>query len=146
MPKRQDHFDQATHNDRFAAVLVDSSDGPFDWAVTVTFYAALHYLESWLVGRGVSVTREAAAKGNLSPHSLRINKATAMLPLDIAMIYTTLRQQSELARYLTTTATASGGRGPELTLPQLPNTYYSQTSAKQLYEELQKFKSHLASK
>jgi hypothetical protein len=142
MPDKQAHLAQATHNNGFAKSLVDDGNGPHDWAVTVTFYAALHYFECWLVGRGFDILGEAKRKRS-SPHTVRMEKARDYLPDDIATIYRTLRQQSELARYLTTTLTARGGRGHEIALPNLPRDYYTQNAAEQFYEDLQEFKKHL---
>ena len=40
------HLEQAQHNERFLATL-DPASTPFrDWAVTIIFYAALHYLRA----------------------------------------------------------------------------------------------------
>lgn len=142
MPDKRSHLAQANHNDQFARKLVNNGEGPHDWAVTVTFYAALHYLESWLIGRGVDVVAEARTKGRISPHTVRVEKAKLLLAPDKAIIFTQLRQQSELARYLTTTRSTSGGSGPEITLPDPPNNYF-EFSAKRYYEELEKFKESL---
>jgi len=138
MPDRQAHLAQATHNDEFAKSLVDNSDGPHDWAVTVIFYAALHYFEYWLLGNGIDVLGEARRKKR-SPHTIRREKARDHLPDEMAGIYRMLRQQSELARYLTT---RDGRR--ELSLPSLPSEYFSQNSAGRYYEDLERLKTYFS--
>lgn len=46
MPSKDDHLKQAQHNEQLADTL---SKGTYvDWAVTVLFYAALHYVDSIL--------------------------------------------------------------------------------------------------
>src|SRR5437762_2448334 len=45
MPGTQDHLDQAQHNEQFFAKIDPSVNG--DWAVTVLFYAALHYVDAY---------------------------------------------------------------------------------------------------
>ena len=45
MSSVQEHRDKAEHNE----FLCDELDNPFwDWAVTATFYAAVHYVEAYL--------------------------------------------------------------------------------------------------
>lgn len=85
---------------------------------------------------------EARTRNRTSPHTVRVEKAKLLLAPDKAVIFTKLRQQSELARYLTTSRTTSGGSGPEISLPDSPNNYF-EFSAKRYYEELEKFKESL---
>lgn len=51
MPDVREHLQQASHNETFfSQINVDSYS---DWAVTVLFYAALHYLDAYLAKQGV---------------------------------------------------------------------------------------------
>ena len=50
MPTGQKHRAQAEHNQFF----VDELDNPFwDWAATGTFYAAVHYVDGFLISKGI---------------------------------------------------------------------------------------------
>ncbi len=50
MPTAKEHRAQAEHNEFFVATL----QNPFwDWAVTATFYAALHYVDAFLMTKGI---------------------------------------------------------------------------------------------
>lgn len=47
-PSVQDHIDQATKNERLLSWLRE--DDQFrDWVITVAFYAALHYVDAYLL-------------------------------------------------------------------------------------------------
>jgi hypothetical protein len=137
MPDWRAHLAQATHNEQFARSLVQSSNGPYDWAVTVTFYAALHHFDCWLLKTGVNVLQEAKAK-NRSPHVIRGQKARDNLPPPMSAIYRTLRQQSELARYLTTTDQSNG----QMSLPSPPPQYFTQTNTARFFTDLEALKAH----
>ena len=50
MPTPQQHRIQADHNEFFVSQL----ENPFwDWAVTGTFYAAVHYIDGYLITKGI---------------------------------------------------------------------------------------------
>jgi hypothetical protein len=46
VPDEATHLGQARHNEGFFGKIDHSQDG--DWAVTVLFYAALHYVDAYL--------------------------------------------------------------------------------------------------
>ena len=142
MPDEQAHLAQARHNADFAKSLVDNSDGPHDWAVTVTFYAALHFLEGWLIQQNIDVVAEAR-RNHVSPHRFRSDQAKKLLPKEMAVIYTKLQRHSQLARYLTTNLTNKGNYGPESSLPSPPAEYYKKGAAETLYGNLSELKAHL---
>jgi hypothetical protein len=50
LPDVRVHLQQAQHNEAFFAAIDVNSYG--DWAVTVLFYAALHYIDAYLAQRG----------------------------------------------------------------------------------------------
>lgn len=50
MPGVQVHLDQAGHNETFFSRIDVGSFS--DWAVTVLFYSALHYIDAYLAARG----------------------------------------------------------------------------------------------
>jgi hypothetical protein len=50
LPTGPQHRAQAEHNEFF----VDQLDNPFwDWAVTGTFYTAVHYVDGYLISKGL---------------------------------------------------------------------------------------------
>jgi uncharacterized protein (UPF0332 family) len=54
LPTPKEHREQAEHNEFFVSGL----DNPFwDWAVAGTFYAALHYVDSFLMMKGIDPPR-----------------------------------------------------------------------------------------
>lgn len=88
MATKDEHLAKAKHNEAFVAALAD----PFwDWAVTVTFYAALHYVMAFL-----------ATKADHPPtHQVRnshIHRDRVLRPIYID--YRELQNESEDARYL----------------------------------------------
>lgn len=129
MPSASDHLAQAQSNDAFSERLVQS-EGPHDWAVTVSFYAALHYFEHWLIKkRNVSVLQESRSKGK-SMHSYRDVMAKKYLPEGQAAQYIYLRQQSELARYFSTASKA------DETLSQPPFKYFDSFNSGRIRQEM----------
>lgn len=56
MPTSKEHREKAEHNEFFVSGL----DNPFwDWAVTGTFYEALHYVDGFLITKGVDAPRHS---------------------------------------------------------------------------------------
>jgi len=90
MPARDDHLDQARHNEQFYAVVDKSAFK--DWAITVLFYTGLHYIDAFL-----------AQRANLHPpvHKIRDNMVTRVAELrPIAPDYFALKNGSFNARYM----------------------------------------------
>jgi hypothetical protein len=85
----KDHRTKAEHNENFAATL----SSPFhDWAVTVIFYAAVHYIEAYFA--------KEKPPYHSPNHPLRdsaIGKTAFLKP--IWKDYRELKNQSGLARY-----------------------------------------------
>ena len=51
MSSKKDHLAKAEHDERFVEFVGSAS--PFlDWAITATFYAALHYVEAYFASVG----------------------------------------------------------------------------------------------
>jgi hypothetical protein len=48
MPTQQQHLSQAKHNENFVKSFDLDSTSYLDWVVTGIYYAALHYIESYL--------------------------------------------------------------------------------------------------
>jgi hypothetical protein len=50
LPLKEEHLEQASHNEKLAVVL--SKGAFYDWTITTYFYAALHYMDSVLAVAG----------------------------------------------------------------------------------------------
>lgn len=53
MPRRDQHLARAEENESLAWSLDQESEVCRDWAVTMFFYAALHYIDAFLAGKGL---------------------------------------------------------------------------------------------
>jgi uncharacterized protein (UPF0332 family) len=90
MPARDNHLHQAQHNEAFVVSLNLDSTDYLDWAVTGIFYAALHYIESFLATQNIHSSTHASRdrvfqqQQNLKP---------------IYNQYRILKTRSESARY-----------------------------------------------
>ena len=87
MPTPQEHRSQAEQNEFFVSQL----DNPFwDWAVTGTFYEALHYVDAFLKTKGIDPPRHAD-RNNEVEKDATLSK--------VWMEYKQLYDDSKLARY-----------------------------------------------
>jgi hypothetical protein len=84
---KQEHVERAEHNE----FLIKTLNNPFwDWAVTATFYAALHYIEAYLSTRPY----------HSSNHEKRDNKIQTDSNLKpLWSVYRELKNESKDARY-----------------------------------------------
>jgi hypothetical protein len=83
----QRHREQAEHNEFF----VESLNNPFwDWAVVGTFYEALHYVDGFLMTKGVDPPRQAERNSIVATDSTLVK---------IWPEYQQLYNDSKLARY-----------------------------------------------
>lgn len=89
------HRRQALHNEATARFLLPLHH---DWAVTATFYAALHHFESWLFSRPEKHS-ETVSLGGVPVHAWRKNYLQRHLP-NAYQAYSFLYQRSQEARYL----------------------------------------------
>ncbi len=96
MSDEKAHLTQARHNTLLAEQL--AVDMVYkDWVITVTFYAAVHYVEAALGKRfgwhGENVTDD-------SPHSARLKKLKEKYSLDCWKAFRGLYEASKDVRYL----------------------------------------------
>ncbi len=86
-PSRQDHINQAVHNEALSRSLQAGSYT--DWAVTALFYAALHLLDAVL-----------SPQGRLKSHPKRVNFVFSSPDFSsVAAHYQELLDRSQDARY-----------------------------------------------
>lgn len=89
MPDTRVHLNQADHNERF----FDSFDRTTysDWAITVLFYAALHYVDAFLAHAGFTYPGGHPTRDGL------VNSVTQLRT--ISSEYFRLKNRSSSARY-----------------------------------------------
>lgn len=94
MPTKEQHLQQARHNEAFLATF-DLATSPYlDWAATAAFYAALHYLRSLMSGYGY---RNISGYGDMDKAFERLS----ILKRNPAVhdSYRQLKDDSRVARY-----------------------------------------------
>lgn len=107
------HLAQAKHNEALATKLL--SEPPYhDWAITAAFYAAVHYVETWLFDRREQHTETSIPvrdDGEFA-HTAHVwrEKLVERLGPDAHKAFRKLRANSEQARYLSLRAGASGSQ------------------------------------
>jgi len=90
-----DHFEQARQNLALAERLLDGGAGhppSVQWAVTMAFYCAVHYMQGYLLNRGYD-PRNHGERGAL------IASPSIGIPVDVQQAYFWLKNRSERARY-----------------------------------------------
>jgi hypothetical protein len=106
MPSEQSHREQAQYNEEAALSIRDTSP---DWAVTMCFYAALHWVECYAKRRGDDL--EQRYQGSSSPHDRLLAYAFDIAKnrqyRDVSKAYQDLKNASQIARYLTDIKTNS---------------------------------------
>ena len=91
MPDENAHSRQAVHNREFIDFLDIDCTNYLDWVVTAIFYAAVHYIESFLARYGAHPIS----------HGNRCNAMSRFAPLKpVFKDYSDLHFQSERSRYL----------------------------------------------
>lgn len=106
MPSEQSHREQAEYNEEAAHNIRDTAP---DWAVTMCFYAALHWVECYAKVQGDDL--EQKYQGCLSPHDRLLSYvryiSVTRRDRDLEKAYKNLRNESQTARYLTGIRTSS---------------------------------------
>jgi uncharacterized protein (UPF0332 family) len=92
------HIDKARNNEKFLAFIESNiTDDFIDWKITVTFYAALHYIKALLKAKHVADTH-SHTKIDLAINPGNKNRKFAM-PGDYYQCYRELYEASRNARY-----------------------------------------------
>lgn len=90
MPDRRQHLQRARDNGRLAHCLDTQLGYCVDWAITMLFYSALHYVDAYLAGKGT----------HPSDHRSRDNEVAHIGTLSgIYRDYRRLKDLSREARY-----------------------------------------------
>jgi hypothetical protein len=90
LPDRNQHLTRAKENEEFARTLDLSQTLQVDWAVTMLFYSALHYVDAFLAGKHKHPRDHEARDSEVE------NNGSLT---DIYRDYRTLKDKSEAARY-----------------------------------------------
>lgn len=96
MSNFQTHFDQAEYN--FHQAISLSENGNYDWAVTLIFYTALHFVEGGFVLHDNKNSARNYAENN--SHKATIDKIAIVYDMNCKKIYERLHDLSETSRYL----------------------------------------------
>ena len=65
MPKPNEHLSWARQNETFADTLDADTQVEANWAVTALFYAAVHYVNAYLVSRGLARQDHAVREASM---------------------------------------------------------------------------------
>jgi hypothetical protein len=88
LPSIQEHIAKAKANELLAAKLM--TDGQNDWAVTVFFYASLHYIEAYFAITNMHYTAHSRRSDNMIDDAVLVN---------VHDQYRLLEEASKRARY-----------------------------------------------
>jgi hypothetical protein len=106
MPSEHSHREQAEYNEEAAVSIRDTAP---DWAVTMCFYAALHWVQWYAKDRGEDL--EQKYPNRPSPHDRLLDYVRDLAGIrrdrDLEKAYKNLKNASQIARYLTDIRTNS---------------------------------------
>lgn len=133
MPSVNLHRDQAIHNENLARELLRSLQYR-DWVITVSFYAAIHFVDSKLATMIPPVHPEKnAPRAQCSVHTYRLRLVRKYYGA-ISSQYAKLRHSAEIARYL--------GSGT-YSIPTISHHYFSDGDTRNHFNDLQAIKNFL---
>lgn len=134
MPSEYSHREQAEYNEQAADSIRQTYP---DWAITMCFYSALHWVEWYAKVKGVNIERQY--NNCPSPHDRLFDYvrdiATQQSCEDLRKAYKSLKDASQIARYLTSIRTTA-------------NVYYSRHRPREVdnsFNNLQIVKQRLSS-
>jgi hypothetical protein len=94
------HVEQAAHNEKCARLILNTDADARDWAITATFYAALHLAEACFSQRSdILHTESAPDRGNMDQHKYREERIRRIAP-NAYKSYRKLSEASYFVRYL----------------------------------------------
>lgn len=92
MASRNDHIEQAEKNERLYGLLQADQNDWTDWQITALFYAALHYVDAYLIDHCLP-----EPKSHLAQSEAIANES--FLRTQVGMQFATLKDYSRDARY-----------------------------------------------
>jgi hypothetical protein len=112
VPTKNEHKAKAIHNERFVASLADPY---WDWAITGTFYTAVHYVMAYLATKNVHPVLHQVRNS-------QIHRDPVLNPIYVD--YRELQDSSEDARYM----------------ERVPVTAFKKSDLERLMERLERIK------
>ena len=97
MKKPSEYIQQAVQNTELATHLRQDKTQYLDWAATCLFYAAVHYVNAYLVKAGRTIPRRHKTQGSLMGRSNIVQSDPALKKIYLA--YRHLDDESRDARY-----------------------------------------------
>jgi hypothetical protein len=116
-----DHIRQAEHNTSLAQIILDEHPGYYDWLITVSFYAAIHFVEAGFAQDPQIGHSETCKPPGKEMHQHREDLVRVKYGNECWKHYKKLRTASHTARYLVTMR------------PGLATDYYSLNDAKSFF-------------
>jgi hypothetical protein len=95
-----DHIRQAEHNEALGEILATQLQRYRDWLITVSFYAAIHYVEADFAEDPVIKHSETSKWEGETPHDCRQRLVKRKYGRDCWKSYRKLREASRDVRYL----------------------------------------------
>jgi hypothetical protein len=95
-----DHIHQAEHNENFGKLLLAQHAPYYDWLITVSFYAAIHYVEAAFNQDSNIKHTETCTPEGVSVHNHRQELVRQKYGKECWKSYRKLREASEDVRYL----------------------------------------------
>lgn len=117
-----DHIRQAEHNEALAKIILDEHPTYHDWSITVSFYAAIHFVEAGFAQDSKIGHSETSKPRGKEPHQHREDLVKDKYGNECWRYYRKLRIASHNVRYLATMR------------PGLATSYYSLNDAKTFFE------------
>lgn len=105
------HWEQGNHNQNLVNEIVDKTRPTYyrDWAITIAFYAAIHYVEAFL-----ERAQQCHSDDQHNPHQFRVDKVYQLLTeAPVGDEYRNLLHTSIILRYLSNrgrTAKSTSGK------------------------------------
>ncbi len=103
-----DHINQAEHNEEFCRLILKQLPNYWDWLITASFYAAIHYIEADFSQDPTIRHTEQCTPEDVSIHTQRERLVGNKYSKDCFKAYRKLRQFSRDVRYLALRNTGIG--------------------------------------
>ncbi len=93
------YLEQAINNEQAARSIKDSYP---DWAVTMCFYAALHWVEHYACVKGIDIMTEYSSSNSVhdSRRNYVIDLSHELRNKNLRKVYENLEEESKVAKYM----------------------------------------------
>ena len=132
------HIKQSKHNISCAKYLLNSANSR-DWAITICFYAAVHFVEAGLIAVTGGTSRNLSLGIEGAPHTIRQNLVKKVFGNDCYIKYRHLREASNEVRYLEGTNSFTTDHPAEEIYTQAQAKDFIEKDFNKLYNGIVKF-------